>query len=90
VPEGLTVPAEGGLDRRLRRIEEIVASLDSDTVDLDEALALFEEGVGHLRRAQQILQTAELKVEELIGAQGDEAREFEAPDQGDRDDGDRD
>ncbi len=84
------MPAEGGLDRRLRRIEEIVASLDSDSVDLDEALALFEEGVGHLRRAQQILRTAELKVEELIGAQGEEAREFEAPDQGDRDDGDRD
>ncbi|MDE2980221.1 MAG: exodeoxyribonuclease VII small subunit [Gemmatimonadota bacterium] len=84
------MPAEGGLDRRLRRIEEIVAALDSDSVDLDEALALFEEGVAHLRRAQQILETAELKVEELIGAQGDEVREFEAPDQGDRDDGDRD
>ena len=84
------MPGEGGLDRRLRRIEEIVASLDSDSVDLDEALALFEEGVGHLRHAQQILETAELKVEELIAAQGGEAREFEAPDQGDRDDGDRD
>ena len=84
------MPAEGGLDRRLKRIEEIVASLDSDEVDLDEALTLFEEGVGHLRRAQQILESAELKVEELIGPEGEEAREFEAPDQGERDDGDRD
>ena len=83
------MPTDGGLDRRLKRIEEIVASLDSDAVDLDEALALFEEGVGHLRHAQRILETAELRVEELIGAEGDEAREFEAPDQGDHDDGDR-
>lgn len=90
MPGGLTVPSEGGLDGRLKRIEDIVASLDSDEVDLDEALALFEEGVRHLRRAQQILEMAELKVEELIGTQGDEVREFEAPDQGDRDDGDRD
>lgn len=84
------MPNEGGLDGRLRRIEEIVAAMDSDSLDLDEALALFEEGVGHLRSAERLLRKAELKVEELIGREGEEAREFEAPDQGDRDDGDRD
>ncbi len=88
------MPAEGGLDGRLRRIEEIVAALDSDEIDLDEALALFEEGVGHLRRARRILESAELKVEELIGPEGEEAREFGAPGhrppgRGDRSDGDR-
>ncbi len=84
------MPNEGGLDGRLRRIEEIVAAMDSDSLDLDEALALFEEGVGHLRSAERLLSKAELKVEELIGREGEEAREFEAPDQGDRDDGDGD
>lgn len=84
------MPSEGGLDARLRRIEEIVAAMDSDSLDLDEALALFEEGVGHLRSAERFLRKAELKVEELIGREGEKTREFEAPGQGDRDDGDRD
>ncbi|MDE2874458.1 MAG: exodeoxyribonuclease VII small subunit [Gemmatimonadota bacterium] len=60
-----------GLDARLKRIEEIVASLDSDTLDLDEALALFEEGVAHLGHARQMLSRTELRVEELIGSEGD-------------------
>ncbi len=68
--------ADGGLDRRLGRIEEIVRLLDSDSIGLDEALALFEEGVGHLRGAQDILAGAELKVAELIGEKGDEVREL--------------
>lgn len=66
--------ADAGLDRRLERIEEIVRLLDSDSLGLDEALALFEEGVGHLRRAQETLASTELRVEELIGEGGDEVR----------------
>lgn len=58
------------LEARLRRLEEIVTALESDGVELDRALALFEEGVGHLRRAERTLAEAELRVEELIG-QGD-------------------
>lgn len=55
------------LEARLRRLEEIVTSLETDGVELDRALALFEEGVGHLRRAERTLAEAELRVEELIG-----------------------
>lgn len=65
---------EPGLDGLLRRIEEIVAALDSDALDLDQALALFEEGVGHLASAREILARTELRVEELIGTEGDEVR----------------
>ncbi len=64
---GATMGADGGLDSRLERIEEIVRLLDSDSLGLDEALALFEEGVGHIRRAQEMLARTELRVEELIG-----------------------
>ena len=71
--------ADAGLDRRIERIEEIVRLLDSDALGLDDALALFEEGVGHLRRAQETLAKAELRVEELIGADGDEVRPLETP-----------
>ncbi|MDE2871799.1 MAG: exodeoxyribonuclease VII small subunit [Gemmatimonadota bacterium] len=76
------MPGEQGLDDRLRRIEEIVAALDSDTLELDEALALFEEGVAHLARAREILARTELRVEELVGAGGAELRELPVADGG--------
>lgn len=41
--------------------------LDSDSLGLDDALALFEEGVGHLARAREILARTELRIEELVG-----------------------
>ena len=69
-------PAEGGLEERLRRLETIVSALDSDALELEQALALFEEGVGHVRKAQEMLAQAELKVEELIGSEGDQRREM--------------
>jgi len=55
------------LEDRLRRLEEIVRSLESDDLELDGALALFEEGVEHVRSAAETLKHAELKVEELLG-----------------------
>ena len=55
------------LEDRLRRLEEIVRSLESDALELDGALALFEEGVEHVRSAAEALKHAELKVEELLG-----------------------
>ena len=59
------------LEERLARIEEIARALDSDSLRLDEALALFEEGVGHVRRAKDSLAAAELKVEELTSPEED-------------------
>ena len=64
-----------GLETRLKRLEVIVAALDADDLELEHALQLFEEGVGHVKRAQEQLKAAELKVEELIEAEGDELRE---------------
>jgi len=39
----------------LSELEEIVRRLDSDELRLDEALALFERGVRHLRTANELL-----------------------------------
>ena len=50
----------------LSELEEIVRALDRDEMQLDEALELFREGVGHLRTANQLLDEAEGQVEELI------------------------
>ena len=56
-----------GLEARLRRLEEIVGQLEADDLDLDKALALFEEGIGHVKEAEATLAAAELRVEELLG-----------------------
>jgi exodeoxyribonuclease VII small subunit len=59
-------PDAPDLEARLRRLEEILASMESDEVALEEALRLFEEGVGHVREAEKVLSEAELRVEELL------------------------
>ena len=55
------------LEERLRRLEEILSRLEQDDVALEEALELFEEGVGHVRDAERVLAQTELKVQELLG-----------------------
>ena len=61
---------EPGLEGRLRRLEEILARLESDDVALEEALKLFEEGVGHVRAAEKVLSETDLRVEELLAGGG--------------------
>ena len=55
-----------GLEERLERLEAIIDRMESEDIALDEALQLFEEGVGHVREAEQVLAEAELRVEELL------------------------
>lgn len=57
--------AEEGLEARLQRLDEIVAALEREDLELDDALKMFEEGIAHLRAAQAVLNTAELRVETL-------------------------
>jgi len=47
-------------------LEAIVRRLESEDLDLDEALKLFEEGVERLRVAREQLQQAELKVKKVL------------------------
>ena len=54
------------LSDELRRLEEIVRRLEADDLDLDAALALFEEGVTRLRAARERLQEAEVKVQRVL------------------------
>jgi exodeoxyribonuclease VII small subunit len=61
-------PSELSLEARLRRLEEILARMESDQVPLEEALDLFEEGVAHVREAERVLAAAELRVEELLAS----------------------
>jgi exodeoxyribonuclease VII small subunit len=53
-------------EEHLRRLESIVGQLDGDSLELDAALALFEEGVDLLRRASEELGTTEARVKVLV------------------------
>ena len=50
----------------LTRLEEIVRRLEADDVELDAALALFEEGVARLRAARERLAGADVKVQTVL------------------------
>ncbi len=64
--DGTATPS---LEGRLKRLEEIVRSLEAADLDMEEALTLFEEGVEHVRGAEATLRVAELQVEELLGSE---------------------
>jgi exodeoxyribonuclease VII small subunit len=63
-----------------RRLAKIVAELEGGDLPLERALALFEEGVQLSRSAQERLDRAEKRVEELLGMDAEGrpvTREFE-------------
>lgn len=56
-------------------LQEIVAALETDEHALEEALALFERGQALAQRCAELLEQADLKVQELTDS--GELREFE-------------
>ena len=50
----------------VKRLEEIVSSLDDQALPLDKALSLFEEGIGVSRTCADLLETAKARVEKLV------------------------
>lgn len=54
------------LETRLARLETIVSALEREELELEDALALFEEGVGHLREAREVIREADLRIERLL------------------------
>ena len=66
-------------EESVARLEQIVAELESDGLELEAALRLFEEGVERLRAAAAELARAEAQVKVLVeNADG----ELELPDLG--------
>jgi exodeoxyribonuclease VII small subunit len=63
-------PAELGFDQILARLREVVSRLESGELTLEQSLAVYEEGVGLARKGQQLLATAEKRVEILVSAAG--------------------
>ena len=59
-------PDPDSVEEQLRRLEAIVDQLAGDGIELDAALALFEEGVGRLRAVTARLAQAETQVKTLV------------------------
>ncbi|MEX2154025.1 MAG: exodeoxyribonuclease VII small subunit [Gemmatimonadaceae bacterium] len=53
-------------EQRLRRLEQIVGELEAEEIELERALALFEEGVTCLRAATEELGKVEARVQRLV------------------------
>jgi len=62
--------AEPGFDAILARLREVVQKLESGDLSLEQSLAVYEEGVSLARRGQQLLASAEKRVEILVSAAG--------------------
>jgi exodeoxyribonuclease VII small subunit len=52
-------------EQSMERLESIAARLEDEELDLDAALALFEEGIAELRAASSFLATAESRLKQL-------------------------
>ncbi len=62
----MSSPAAPGFEAAVSRLEAIVRDLERDDLPLDDALALFEEGITHVRTATQALQRADARVGQLV------------------------
>lgn len=67
-------PSDTPLAEELARLDDIVRRLEAEDLELDAALALFEEGVTRLRAARERLAAAELKVQAVIQEAGGDIR----------------
>jgi len=53
-------------EAKIKRIEEIVSSMESEDLSLEDSLKAFEEGVKLSRECQKSLDEVEQKVEKLL------------------------
>ncbi len=73
-PKGEADPASAtpvSFEDGIKRLSEIVQTLERGDLPLEESLRLFEEGVGLSRASQERLDSAQKRVEELLGFERD-------------------
>lgn len=61
---------ELSFEEALKKLEEIVASLENDEIPLEKSMALYEEGMKLSKRCNRMLKNAEEKMTELMQADG--------------------
>lgn len=71
-------PARRSFEDTLAQLEDHVRRLDAGDLPLEQALSLFEQGVGLVRECQELLDSAERRIVELSdGPGGVEERPFD-------------
>jgi len=83
--ESESTPEDARFEDQLERLEEIVASLEDETVGLEEALELFEDGMKLAKSCRSRLEEVEQRVHKLLEAENGEAAATEPLDEGDGD-----
>ncbi len=53
------------LEEAMKRLDEVVRALDSDGLELEESLKLYEEGIGLVRACHEKLTEAERRITAL-------------------------
>ena len=73
-------PQQLSFGKALERLEEIAQRVEAGDLELEAALAAFEDGVGLARRCAEQLREAERRIE-VLTQEGDGwgERDFEAP-----------
>ena len=59
-------PKQPTFSTSAEKLDEIIERFKEGSLPLEEALTLFEEGVGHLKICQEKLTTARGRVDELV------------------------
>jgi len=59
-------PKRPGIEAQLKALEDIVRKLEDGSLPLEESLVLFEEGIRLSRELQASLQSASMKVTQLL------------------------
>jgi exodeoxyribonuclease VII small subunit len=72
-----------GFEKRLERLEQLAARLREGSMPLEEAVALFEEGMKLSRTLEKELARVERRVEILTGDQGEAADPADEDDESD-------
>lgn len=58
-------------EQAIKRLEQVVRELETGDLPLDQALALFQEGVMLTRHCGELLDTAEARIEKLLEQNGE-------------------
>jgi exodeoxyribonuclease VII small subunit len=61
---------KGSFESSLKRLEEIVESLEQGKVSLDEAVGLYQEGIQLSKECAEKLKATELKIRKLAKSVG--------------------
>jgi exodeoxyribonuclease VII small subunit len=78
-PKASTEHAAQSYEALVARLQQVVARLETGELPLAEAVSLYEEGVALSARCRQLLDAAELRVQQLlVGDEGVEETPWNA------------